>query len=225
MTAFSFDLGRDHLSIASDTVIYTTGSPARIVGHGSKVFTIPHLRFALCGRGVVEIIVDIYRRLVVAAPGTFAEAIDMLPELARAATEAWAAESGLDDHGDRQVVELLAGGYDREGSRARLVLCVNYRGFQPEEYPAGAGYGVIPSLPRDLRPNLDAFPARERLMACMRAAAAYFAAEARGVVVGGAIELTVVSATKVSTREIGFLPVPALAPISVQGIAATPGAR
>lgn len=221
MTVFAFNLERDHLSIASDTVIYTTGSPARIVGHGSKVFTVPHLRFALCGRGVVDVVVDIYRRLVVAAPASFFEAVAMLPELARAATEAWAADAGLDDHGDRQVAELLAGGFDRDAGRARLFLCVNYRGFALEEYPAGAGIGCIPSLPADLRPNLDALPARDRLMSVMRAAATYFASAATGgCVVGGAVELTVISGGKVSTREIGHLPVSATV-----SIAATVGAR
>lgn len=216
MTAFCFDLGRDRLAIASDTVAYELGAVTRVTGFTSKVFTIPRLRLMLCGRGVLEIAAQVHARLAVAPVADFGEAVELLPQLLREETEAWAAAHEVDDAGDRQVAELLFGGFDRQAGRARLFLAVNYRGFALEEYPAGAGIGCIPSLPRDLRPDLDQLPARDRLMSIMRAAREYFVAEARGgCVVGGLIELTTVSSAKISTREIGNLPV--IVPISAQG--------
>lgn len=219
MTAFAFDLARDRLSIASDTVIYSTSSTPRVVGFASKVFVLPLPRVVLCGRGVVEIVVDVYRRLVVATPESFAEAVELLPEIARTATEAWAADVGLDDHADRQTVELLAGGYDREAGRARLFLCVNYRGFALEEYPAAAGIGVIPALPSALRPNIAGLPLRDRMLAGIRGASRYFASDperAKGAVIGGEIEMTTITASEVSCRPIGFLPVEMPDPAAAQ---------
>jgi hypothetical protein len=52
MTAFAFDLSADHLAIAADTAAYMVGSEARLIGFTSRVFTIPRLRLALCGRGL-----------------------------------------------------------------------------------------------------------------------------------------------------------------------------
>lgn len=210
MTAFAFDLAPDRLAIASDTVIYSTGSTARVVGFASKVFVLPRLRFVLCGRGIVEIAAEVHRRLAVAPIATFGEAVEMMPGLLRAATDEWAAANGLEDPGQRQVFEALYAGFDREAGRARLFSAWNYEGFEAHELPPGCGCGVIPVLPSELRPDIAGLPLRDRLLAGIRAAARYFASDperAKGAVIGGEIELTTITASEIACRPIGFLPV------------------
>lgn len=224
MTAFAFDLAPARLAISSDTVVYSIGETPQVLGYASKIFVIPRLRFVLCGRGVVEIVAEIYKRLIIAPPENFAEAAESLPEIARSVTAQWAADLGLDDHADRQAAELLFGGFDREASRARLLQAVNYHDFAVEELPAGAGCGVVPSLPPELRPAVDGLPLRDRLMAGMKSASAYFRsdpARSKGAIVGGEVEAVLVNVGGVKVRTIGFLPVempdPDTVPISVRG--------
>src|SRR3954449_12528148 len=98
MTAFAFDLSADRLAIASDTVVYSTGAIARIVGFASKVFVVPRLRFVFCGRGIVEIGAEVYHRLVVETVATFAEAVELPPGLLGDATGECAEAHGIEDH-------------------------------------------------------------------------------------------------------------------------------
>src|SRR4051794_12644053 len=217
MTAFAFDLAPDRLAIASDSAIYTVGTEARLIGFSSKVFTIPRLRFMLCGRGIIDIAADVHHRLAVSPVATFAEAVELMPALLRDATDAWAEANGVEDHRSRQVAEMLYGGYDREAGRARLFAAYNYEDFVPQELPAGAGCGVVPTLPAAMRPNIDGLPPRKRMLRGLRAAARYVASDptrAKGAVIGGECEMTTVRASGISTVTIGFLPVAAPDPVA-----------
>lgn len=218
MTAFAFDLSRDKLSIAADTAIYSVGAEARLTSFASKVFMLPRPRLMICGRGVVGIVADVYCRLAVMPIATFAEAVELLPGLLRGATDEWATAHGIEDHSERQIFEGLFGGFDREAGRARLFAAYNYQGYSLEEFPPGCGCGVIPCLPESLRPDIAGLPLRDRMMRGIRAAASYFASDperAKGAVVGGEVEMTTITASEVSCRPIGFLPVAAPDPDAV----------
>jgi hypothetical protein len=143
----------------------------------------------------------------------------MLPGLLRDATAEWCEAHDIEDHRARQVFEAVYGGFDREAGRARLFAAYNYEGFVPQELPAGAGCGVIPTLPPELRPDIDGLPPRKRMLRGLRAAARYVAsdpARAKGAVIGGECEMTTVRASGISTVTIGFLPVAAPDPAAAQ---------
>jgi hypothetical protein len=61
MTAYAISFARERVVVAADTVFYLPdrqAAPPRIVGYGTKIHPLAHLRAAIFGRGISKLITE-----------------------------------------------------------------------------------------------------------------------------------------------------------------------
>jgi hypothetical protein len=210
MTAYVLDLRRDRLTIGSDTCAYVVAEAVRPLGFTSKVTPIPHLRAALCGRGILAIGYEAAMTLNLSAElQTFSQAAAALPDILRRVTSRYAAHVGIGDHRDTQIFEAIFCGWDAEQQRMRLLTFYNYQGDDGygngEDFPPGAyGAVVMPVLPPDfaLPPEAAKLSTTLRIRAGMEAARRYFL-DNGAAIVGGELVTTEITPQGITQQIIG----------------------
>jgi hypothetical protein len=210
VTGYAISFGRERVVIAADTAIYLPArppAPQQVVGYTSKVYPLAHLRAAIFGRGVAQIIAETAMLVGLAPPlGTIEAVAEAMPSLLRATTERYCSLAGIDDPAKYLLGEVYLAGWSEAESRMRAYLWQNWDDWQQPRAPGDYGAFALPPLPDEEMParrgSLDA-----HLVAVMRAQRRFFEAHPEhGVVVGGEVQRWEITRMGISQRVIHRFP-------------------
>ncbi|MGL4960351.1 MAG: hypothetical protein ACRC67_03885 [Inquilinus sp.] len=197
MTAFVFQLDKDRATITSETAASLMGSTVTECGFVGKVYSIPHLRLAICGRGPLQIVWQAYAALVGAMDLRDAdEALERLPGILQDVTEDFAYDAGIADWRKAALVEVYAFAWSPKRRHVVGFGLINYqKDFALQAIPHGTVH-TVPVM-GDLRPKTNDH------VALMRAMQAAFGQGQADIRIGGEILSHTVSERDMGVRSLG----------------------
>jgi hypothetical protein len=213
VTAYAISFARERVVIAADTVFYLPdrqAAPPRILGYGTKVHPLAHLRAAIFGRGIGKLITET-AGLVLMAPhlDSIERVAGTMPQMLRAVTGRYCRSAGIDDPSAYGMAEVYLVGWSEADRRMRFWVWGNiddWHGFADDG--SGTLYRMLamPPLPDDEMParrgSLDA-----HLVAVMAAERRFFEARPEcGVMVGGEVQAWQITRNGISQRVIHRFP-------------------
>lgn len=210
MTAYALDYRADRLVIAADTIAYD--DKATSVGEVSKVLQLPHLRAVILSRGKFSIALHLLGMLFL-KPGvqTIEDAAAALPALLRGLTSTYAHRMAIaDDHTAMELMEVAIAGWSDAEQRMRLWRfdSTDDYGTQLQFDLAYGGPLLWPSLPREYIPlDRSTDTVEAKLIGILHGVDRWCVDNpeaARGVRLGGAIELTTVTESGLDQHVVGY---------------------
>lgn len=199
MTAFVFDYSPERALITSDTMASLMGDTVTECGFVGKVYSIPHLRLAICGRGPVQLVWQAYAALVGAIDLRNAdEALERLPGILQDASDDYCYQAGIPNWRNTALLEVYAFAWSPSRRRVLGYGAANYK----DAY-------ALQSIPRGVHcvPDLGALrPSTNDPVALMKAMQAAFGQGAADIKIGGQIMQNSVSELDIGARVIGRFP-------------------
>ncbi len=215
MTAFAHDYRRDRITVCADTLGYVPDRrEVRPLGFLCKVFSLPHLRAVVYGRGQMWLVAQAVAALQLDSDCVEIEdAAALLPGKLRKLTAQYAQLVGWQGNiAEIHALELTLAGYSQAEGRMRLWQFASYENYKPHN-ENDSDYGgpyPWPILPVQYRPRQDpSQPLEKRMIGVIQAIDRYFVAEPginHGQRVGGEITLTEVTPDAITSRVVFRFP-------------------